>query len=99
MKALFSLSLLIVSVVIAGLFYLKAVDGKWAISIEQVSSKTMFIVQQARNIFTRLKGKLSNNKTTMTEVYRWQDNNGKWQYSNTAPIHQNAIKIEPQLSK
>jgi hypothetical protein len=89
MKFLVKLLIAFLFIGIAGLFVLKTPDGKPVISMKAITYKAKSFAQDSD---------LYNNKVTETEVYRWKDGQGKWQYSNVEPNNNQAKKVEQQVN-
>ncbi|MFT6101588.1 MAG: hypothetical protein ACJATV_000018 [Granulosicoccus sp.] len=99
----------------AGLFVFKKADGTPILSIYELRPKVTSVISNVRQIVGKIKNlkpsapeTIDNNewgvpqeKKAKSDIYRWKDGNGQWQFSDTPPKNQSAesINVSGDLNK
>jgi hypothetical protein len=81
---------------LAGLFVLKKPDGSPWLSADELIPNAQSLITDSMSLVNKAK-KLTEkeivNDNNNGAIYRWQDANGQWQYSDTAPSNQTVESI------
>ena len=91
----------------AGLFVFKKADGTPILAMHELRPKVTSFISSAQQIVGKIKNfkpsapeTIDNNelglpqeKKAKSNIYRWQDSNGQWQFSDTPPKNQSAESI------
>lgn len=94
MKLFIKLAILVLILGIAGPFFLKGPDGKPYLDFREFVPNLSGIKRTAQNVVGDLQdvandvsGSDSPNTFGKTKVYKWQDEQGNWQYSDRPPTN------------
>lgn len=106
MNLMLKLCLTLTTLAVAGLFFIKTPDGQPILSLDkilpqkdQVTGKAQYLLSKAKDKVSSINPTSSNgdankNDPNASGVYRWQDENGQWQYSNIKPDAQHNKPVE-----
>jgi hypothetical protein len=84
---------------LAGMFVLKKPDGSTWLSADDFIPDTSAITSDVKTLLNKAKNASPTNDSAKENaqndsgIYRWKDASGQWQYSDTAPVHQQAEAI------
>jgi len=97
--------MLVLVAAVAGLFFVKAPDGNPILSASGITQKVSQGVKSLRRRWhdtgIAARRKSGDENAGKTQVYKWQDNQGQWHYSDEAPADKDAqlLQVDPNVNR